>query len=202
MAFDILAHLPVEKRNAIRRKIAAETREAARLYDLPDRWLGEALLKLVRQVRAASARYATPTLGTYNDSCLWAVVPEIARRLGCSPDANETNALQGRTGEGAPHTYLPGLSPEEFREHAACTLNNLQASYLSPVVPTTSDLDPVSFLTRVAANGNPIAIALDRIAAPKDPRADPIARELLEVSAARGFSPRQDWSPELQRNFG
>lgn len=181
---DFLKLLPRERREPIRRRVAAEAREASRLHALPDRWLANEVLKLARTVRAAIPAGRDDG---YNALLLWDVMPEIARRLGGRIDANEVLDHEVRT-----------CPPERLREIAAQCHQNLGRSYLKDAERTDADLCPVSFLTREAANGNPVAIALDRAAPPGPDAKDSLARHLSRISARRGHPATQAWHPALQ----
>ena len=189
MPIDFLANLPPERRDVLRRQIAAESVEMRRLHGLEDRWLGEAILKLLRDVRRRSGAYALPHSdgGTYNSSLLWEVGPEIARRLGCKLAPHESADFETRI-----------ATPERLREIAGLAIANFDRSYLKDASDPSKDLCPVSLLCRDVANGSPLAVALDRVAPPGPGSNDRCARIVQEISARRGYEPREAWSPELQ----
>ena len=181
---DFLKLLPRERRETVRRRIEAEAREARRLHALPDRWLANETLKLARTVRAG---LDPGREDGYNGLLLWDVMPEIARRLGASIQANEVLDHEVRN-----------CTSERLRELAALCYRNIGRQYLSDAARGDLDLCPVAFLTREPANGNPVAIALDRAAPPGPDATDFLARHLAGVSAFRGHPRTPSWHPGLQ----
>lgn len=66
-------------------RLRATAIEMARLHALPDRWLGEEILKLARAVRLEfPEKLSDPHGGTYEPNLVWQVVPELAKRLGAT----------------------------------------------------------------------------------------------------------------------
>lgn len=179
----------------LREKIDAEAREIERIYGLPDRWLAEELLRLVRAVRSRT-EYASrrPDSDTYNSTLLWDVIPEVARRLGGRLGLNESADADIRRSEG-----------EAFRNFVSICITNVSTGYLSEA-SRGELLDPVSILFHSFYNGNPVAIALDRVVPPAPDSGDFLAKEMFTVSERRGHEPAPSWRPEFQetpaRQFG
>lgn len=186
MAIDFGKYLPPETRA----RIDATNREITRLYGLPDRWLGEALLKLARGTRAEFPDLQDPYNESYDVNFVWQVVPEIAKRLGA------TNLLPQ---EGI-HTRVAGYSHRDLRDHASEYLKNITLELRGLSVrgekPTSAEI-----LAHNVWNGNPVAIALDRLC-PAYERGhhgvDWVARQIREVSRARGLEETAHWSPAMQ----
>ncbi len=188
MAHSFLDHLPPERANAIRRRVIAQSRECERLHALSDRWLGEAVLKLARDVRSRVPAMADQTRErrTYEGYVLWEAIPEMARRVGCTLLPNEASDPTVRR-----------ATPWDLRMAVGHAYGNVSRDALDEASRPGSDLCPVEFLTREAANGSPIAMLLDRVAPPTPDSPDRIATHLREVCRCRGI-PRQDaWSPAM-----
>lgn len=159
-----------------------------RLYGLPDRWLGRELAGIARRIRASVPEFASPASegDGYSKHVLWDVVPEIARRLGEPLLPNESSdAGLRRAGEA------------ELRRDVSNCMYNLSSIRLMQVVPEELQ-DDLHMLLLDAANGNPVVVALDRIAPPGPDADDRLARHLREVSRARGHVPTSSWNPDLQ----
>jgi hypothetical protein len=130
----------------VRERIENDRKVARRVFGLTDRWLAEYLLQEARalQVELCSARWKST-----DDSCdaqyAWHIIPEIAKRLGARHFlAKERMNFEIRT-----------LTAEKLRQRAIIAMTNLG------VVARTHPLG-----CRRAKNGNPVAIALDRLALP------------------------------------
>ncbi len=184
---DFLASMPPEKAAPLRRRIAAHAAEMERLHGLPDRWLGEAVLKLARQIRSEVPDMAsqTPDRRTTNGYLLWDAIPEMARRLGCAVTLNEAGG------------GIRGASAWDLRLAVGHSMWGLSGGYLSEAARPEADLCPVGLLTREVANGSPIAILLDRVAPPAPGADDRCARHVREISTYRGLEPREAWDPTM-----
>lgn len=170
----------------IRARVADEASEIERIFNLPDRWLGAEILRLTRLVRNGT-EYANPYLpGSYNGLILWQALPELARRLGAPIDRNEARDPRFREAQG-----------QAFRDIIGICITNVDTRLLDRDWPG-EDRDPVGILFHNWCNGNPGAIALDRLVAPLDDSADPLARAIREVSKARGHAVVGAWAPYLQ----
>jgi hypothetical protein len=186
---DFTSLLPPGRRDAVRRRIAAGAAEAARLHALPDRWLANEILRMARDIRGKVPEASNPGERGYNVLLLWDVIPEIARRLGAPLIPNESTDYDTRTSDDA-----------RLREIASYCYQNADRNYLREAMRPDAALCPVDFLTREAANGNPVAIALDRVAPPVPGSKDILATHLRSISARRGHPETAGWHPGLQRD--
>ena len=150
-----------------RRRIDAESSETFRLFSLPDRFLARALLDISRDVR--QMRNGDPS-----DRAVWLeetamvlfdLVPEIAHRLG-ETSFSSVERL---------NTDLKAGSIAELRHYAVWVLNHGSINRL-PYDPLTKSYRAdhpdrpclgVDLLARDAANGNVLAIAIDRLCPPQ-----------------------------------
>ncbi len=189
MAFhDFLSSLPPEQASRIRKRIKAQQDELERLHGLPDRWLGEAVLKLARDIRSKVPGMTgqSPDRRTTNGYILWDAIPEMARRLGCETRLNEAGGgVRGATGW-------------DLRLAVSSALSGFDRGPLEEAERRDADLCPVSLLTHDIANGSPVAILLDRVAPPAPGADDRTARYVREVSTNRGLEPRDAWDPSMQ----
>lgn len=185
MALDFSRLLPPEVAARLERsRIRVE-----RLYALPDRWLGREIAGMARRVRASVPELASPAAegDGYSKHMLWDVVPEIARRLGEPLLPNESADVGLRT-----------AGEIELRRDVSTIMSNVSSVRLMQLVP--EDLqDDLHMLLLDAVNGNPVAVALDRVAPPGPDADDRIARHVREVSGNRGHEPTSSWHPALQR---
>lgn len=165
--------------------------ELARIHGLPDRWLAEELLRLARATRQAHPdKLADPHGVTYEPNFVWQVVPEVARRLGATRLLpNEATSADVKT-----------VSDAELRRMVGVYLQNTVLDRWD--LKKDSDTPgPGEILGHNLANGNPVAMAADRLApAPEagHDRDDWIARHTREISRRRGHEETPYWSPELQ----
>lgn len=152
MALDFSRLLPPEVAARLERsRIRVE-----RLYALPDRWLGREIAGMARRVRASVPELASPAAegDGYSKHMLWDVVPEIARRLGEPLLPNESADVGLRT-----------AGEIELRRDVSTIMSNVSSVRLMQLVP--EDLqDDLHMLLLDAVNGNPVAVALDRVAPP------------------------------------
>ena len=160
--------------------------ELARLHALPDRWLAAALLSLARSARADHPELQDPHSGVYAASFLWQVVPEAARRLGGKMLPNEATRYRHQDGR-------------EFRETLGVYLKNGELRlYMDPSDRERATPTALEILDHEFVNGNPVAMAADRIHPPPpagEDREDWIARHMREVSRNRGHGDIASWSP-------
>ncbi|MNR71858.1 hypothetical protein D3C71_25370 [compost metagenome] len=159
-----------------RARLAAEAAEVQRLYGLQNPWLAAALLKLARQARQEAPEHR-PFAGTYDSRLVWGIVPELARRLGpVQLQANEVDQ------------EIRALSDRELRVRTGHTLRNI-AHGTTPAW---------ALLTRVAANGNPVVMAVDRLCpGTLGDREDPLVRDVEEVARYRGTPFQGTWTPAV-----
>lgn len=170
----------------VEERILSERGEIRRLFALPDRELGEALLNLARDARADQrdlmARHGEHEGNVYDTTTFWHLVPEIAKRLGAevtppeatNPDINSCDGPSLR--QCAYHMYANTLSRTSEGKRTFA----------------------LNVLLNDAANGNPIAFALDRICPPTDDPEDRFATYSREINGNRGLGPVPYWSPALQ----
>ena len=177
-----------------RERLARTAVEIGRLYRLPNRWLAEQLLKLTRQLRRDYPdKLGYPYALGYDAAFAWHLVPEIAKRLGA------TLLLPNEATE----IGIMTLQGQDFREYAGVFLNNIVVKHWPHTgcsgIPSAAEL-----LAHSIANGNPVAIAIDRLY-PAPPRGqdrhDAIARQIREVSHYRGHAETAYWSPDLQQKI-
>jgi hypothetical protein len=167
------------------------------IFSLSDTELGECLLKLSRQVRDdLPERFGKPELSAgYNAYLVWDLIPELAYRLGCR---------SFHDGERA-DWQIRNVTSEQLRNFASTVL--FHTSSLSTSVGYTkaaalgSSPCPWDIIKYSIPNGNPVAIALDRVAPPDSDSLDEIAKHIREISSVRGMPAQSAWSP-LMQNYG
>ncbi len=182
MAFDFARLLTDDQRA----RIEATRWEMERLFALPDRFLARELLKMARQARAAivdvEPRMHDPFDPTYDVSFLWHAVPEVAARLG------ETSFLANERRS----PWLADTDGQDFRDRVGGWIQNVEIGrrhgHDGGRVPNACLL-----LAHDPCNGNPVAIALDRIAPPGRSSTDWPARHLREVGRTR-FDQDEEWT--------
>lgn len=186
MKLDFSRLLSPEQQARIRRTAAT----LERLHALPDRWLGRELAQFARRIRESVPELASPALETdgYTKHLFWDVVPELARRLGEPLGPNESKDIWLRTAEG-----------EDLRRDVANCLLNTSVVGLMRMVPEERR-DDLDVLMNEAANGSPVALALDRLVPPGDESKDRLAASVREVSRARGHEAMPAWHPGLQKD--
>lgn len=162
--------------------------EIRRLHALPDRFLAEELLRLCRGIRKALP--SRDGRDGYNGAVLWDVVPEVAYRLGARLELNESTEFDLKRAVG-----------QDFRDYVAICMVNVARSYMSEA-ETDGVRDPLDILFHDAANGNPVAMALDRLVPPTPHSTDRFARTVREVSRNRGMEETGVWSPALNERTG
>lgn len=156
--------------------------EVQRIFDLNDRWLAAELVRTARKVKSLDPdHYGKP--GTIGHDLVTNVIPEIAARLG------ETKFNAGERGKG-----VKGMEDWELRLRAgAC----LEGAEFTTAGRTEDRPGPVELLLHEPANGNPVAIALDRVAPANDADDDYCATSVREVSRYRGLSEISMWVPDM-----
>lgn len=174
----------------LRRQREMMTRELERLYRLPDRWLGEELLKLARRAREENPKLLGQyEARSYSDSFVWEVVPEVARRLGAKLSPNESQSHEFRA-----------LHATRLRQVVGTYLQNTSLRYgLQAPLPYGDRVPAIEILEHEFVNGNPVAFAMDRLADPApegQDRDDWLARHLREVGRYVGLTPVDRWSPD------
>lgn len=171
---------------AAREALQREAAEVERLHGLSDRFLGRALIGLSRQARRdAPDLFEDREVSGYEALLVRAVVPRLARDLGeMGLDAEERSLLPLAAGDGACLRQLVGACLDNQR------LDRLGGQRGSPAL---------RLLGRSFVNGNPVTIALDRVAPPLPESRDWVARHMREISRARfGHEGHVAWSPEFQ----
>lgn len=126
-----------------------------------------------------------PDSPVYDADLLWHGIPELADRLGVHVVTSMEQSDEWSK-----------LTNAEFRTRlGACLLNT---SREPTVFPEGASRNPLcwSLLVHTPCNGNPVAIAMDRLCPPDlDNRDDPLVRHMLEIGARRGQSGAM-WSPD------
>jgi hypothetical protein len=172
--------------------LAAEEAELERLYGLPDREIGEELLTLARKAREENPRLLGDPDGiSYSPALVWHVIPEVAKRLGCAVGANEASSDD-----------IVGISDRDLREAVGHYLANATLNYgleLQDLERPGNQPRAIDLLDREACNGNPVAIAIDRICPPApegQDQDDQLARRIREVGRYVDGAQVAMWSPE------
>lgn len=192
-----MANLRIKLPPEARARLDAVTQELDRLFGLEDRWLGEEILRLARDARALlDTHFPTEHVG-YDQFLVSDLAPEIARRLGAKPNADESQ-----------NVAIRASSDREIRERLGRYFNNMRIAEkgyelrhmmesAGKEVPTYYALD---ILGHEFVNGNPLAMAVDRICTPApadSDRDDWIARHTREISRNRGHAETAVWTPAL-----
>ena len=164
-------------------------REMARLYALPDRFLGRALLDLSRRAIEADPDLAgDPRKRGYESLLIRSVLPRLALELG------ETRLT---TFEQAGARAAP-LAGHALRSLTGTCLNN--AGFRGFVESPDPQLRVLSL---GFANGSPITIGLDRVSPPQPNSDDWVATHIREISRARFGDERfSSWTPAMQEYPG
>lgn len=159
----------------LRAELAIRRAELNRLYALPDIWLASAILKLCREARLNHPDIA-PWGDTYDSKLVWFLGPEISRRLGLR-----------RSTAAECDPQLQALTAVELRVLAGSVLLNSSCHRSGSAW---------WLLTHDPCNGNPIAMAVDRITPPPlQNRDDPLSRRISEVQSIRGLPLTGRWHP-------
>jgi hypothetical protein len=158
-----------------RARLDEENKEVLRLFSLTDAWLATALLGMSRQARKV-AGLAQPDVPTYDSRLVWGILPELARRLG-TPRRLVLEEIDWE---------IRNLSNYELRVRLGHTLYNVRERSLAPW----------NLLTRIPSNGNPVAIAMDRLhPGTLGDKGDPITKSLEEVCQHRKTAYSGVWTP-------
>ncbi len=159
--------------------IEATHQTKIRLYGLPDRFLARELIRLARQARqiaiaAGDSFVKETTYPTYNATLLWSLIPELAYRLG------ETDFLPNERAD----ADLRAADTPTLRWSAATILRNCDLDrrygYDQKSTPNACLL-----VAHNACNGNPVAMAIDRLCPPTSEANDPLAQHIREVGRCR-----------------
>lgn len=165
------------------------SREVERLFSLPDRFLGRALRDIGRAARSELGHpFDYPDHTGYGAGTLWNVIPGLARALG------ETDLTSDER-------FGACLLPENLahmRRFTGLCLGNSEIPYQVMRSDKRSVMLNAFLVSGEFVNGNPIAIALDRVSPPKPQSNDWIAIHMREISSIRfGHSDFDRWTPEF-----
>lgn len=173
-----------------RLKITRCQTEMLRIFNLQDQFLGRAILNIARVVRTAdperfSTRLDAPRLDQYENRIVWALIPALAQQLGdTSLDANEKHMARS-----VPKDH------KSLRKYAGQCLKNGNFTRNTK----EKDVFEMRCLAHEIVNGNPISIALDRVAPPTAADLDWPARYTREISYARfDHADFSAWTPDMQ----
>jgi len=164
--------------------------ELVRIYRLPTRWLAEEILRLARRTREQFSDRLPAANRNVNYECslVWDVVPEVAKRLG-SRSLGPLEACDPR---------VSGCDNFILREYAGICLTF--SSLRRWVNQSAEDLSAAAILLHDITEGNPVAIALDRLQPPDNSTShqDLIVRQMRQWSRARGLRETAAWRPDLE----
>ena len=142
--------------------------EIMRMSHLDNKTLAEEIVAMARGIRASGEHYGhpqdedahinNPEYPGYENSLVWHIIPEIARRLGgLALLDNEATA-----------SYVRSASNEELRDIANIALLNSMMGHRAETQAWASMMSEVSFEEIIDANpgvfGNPVAFAINRLA--------------------------------------
>lgn len=162
-----------------RARLDAEQAESERLYGLTDRWLADALLQMSRAARM-EAPHLKPEDHVYDNTFVWHVLPELARRLGARkflPSEREDFDVNHMT-------------DVQLRERAMGCLSNISTS-------TYYKMSGWTMLLRESANGNPVVYAVDRLSPGNLAQPDSIVKRLVEIAGHRKVPYEGVWTPAM-----
>jgi hypothetical protein len=173
------------------RRIELMDAELARIHALDDRWLGEEILRLARRARQENpGLLADPRGGSYSPNLVWQVIPEVARRLGAKPGLNEATDRE-----------IVSSDDRKLRERVGHYLANSDLRYgMESRVDKGETLTAISKLEHLPCNGNPVAMAIDRICPPApqgQDQDDPLARSIWSVGRYLDGVQVGAWSPAV-----
>lgn len=173
------------------RRIERTQTELARIHGLEDRWLGEEILRLARRARDENPKLLADPRGTsYSPNFVWQVIPEIARRLGAKPGLNE-----------ATDPDVIRTDDLRLREITGHYLANSSLRYgMDRQIDKGDEITAIALLEHEACNGNPVAMAIDRICPPApqgETQNDPLARSIWSVGRYLDGVQVAAWSPEV-----
>lgn len=152
-------------------RIAAERREALRVFGLADRWLAAYLMQEARKLQSqlAAAGWKSSDV-IYDTQLAWQIVPEIAKRLGFSRFSAQERV----------DCEIIQLSSSELRMRTSMTLANLGFTSRG------------TSMGRDSEDGNAVVFALDRLAAPC--AAEPHVKRLTELASYRKIAFFGSWT--------
>lgn len=157
-----------------------------RLCQLPDRFLARALRDIARSARRElGERYEQALMSGYGTTLLWTTLPGLAARLG---ETDFTSMeLENMTG-------LP-QARDRLRRHVGLCL---QHSEIRAKTALRHDAPSCWLIGNEFVNGNPVTIALDRVAPPEPTDTDWVTRHMREISRARfGHDDILRWTPDF-----
>lgn len=163
----------------IRDFLNAKEVELARLYKLNNRWLADALLQLSRAARLESP-HLTSEENVYENTFIWHVVPEIARRLGA------TKFLLGERED----WEINHMSNEKLRDRSFRCIQNISES-------TYWKKSGWYLLLNDPLNGNPVVYAIDRLSPGDMENKDALTKRMLEIARIRKVEYLGVWTPEM-----
>lgn len=186
MAFSIASLLSAEQRDYLKRSSA----RIEELYGFDNLSLGQELLRLALEARQLYPdRLAQPEEGhtTYTTALFWEVVPEVAKRLGVTNFGPKVR------------DQISNATDYELRNWVGQCISNAGWSPITGHHDTMGQpLCPWELLTHEACNGNPLAIAMERLAPVTEyDREDVLCRSIHEISRARGFVDMFAWEPAM-----
>jgi hypothetical protein len=169
--------------------------EIARLFHLPDRFLGRFIVGAARTARTARAartdafaHHRVPRELRHAAALVWDIGPEIARRLG------ETDL---RSGEVRPQ--VRAVSDANLRLWTWTCFRKTAATFVNS---KTGCFDAWRLLLNDPSDGNPLFVALDRLAPPENAQDDICARYIAARDRNRGRGDaRTMWSPDDGRRM-
>lgn len=160
----------------------AQQNEADRLYRLNNRWLAEAILRLARAARKETP-HLTPDAYVYDNTFVWHVLPELARRLGASGfEKSEREDYD-----------INHISDIDLRARTAGCIANISSA-------AHHRMPAWSLLLREPANGNPAVYAVDRLAPGDLKHPDSLVKRLSEIASIRKVAYDGVWTP-LMMNY-
>ena len=161
--------------------------EMNNIFLMDDRSIGFLLIELARGARKEDPERLGKPADSYANAFVWSVIPALALRLGVPSfvlSKDERTQIE----------ELPEDSGK-LREHIANYLRNTQLVNR----PEMLEKEIIHLLDNEFVNGNPIAVALDRLAPAGPDNHDWIAEHTREISRARFGDERfSNWTPEMQ----
>ena len=164
--------------------------EMNNIFSMPDDSLGHFLISLAREARKEDPERLGNPADSYANALVWSVIPALALRLGVPPYVLRKDEL----------VLIEDLpeDPGKLREYVANYLSNTRLVNR----PEMLEKETLHLLGNEFVNGNPVTVALDRLAPAGPDDNDWIARHTREISQARFGDERfSNWTPEMQ-NYG
>lgn len=163
--------------------------EVTRLFHLSDRFLGRAIIGTARTARSfredGFAHHAVPLQLRHAAALVWDIGPEIARRLG------ETDIRPGEI-----RTQVRAASDGDLRHWTWRCLQRTATIFIAPDSDHGGSFDAWKLLLNDPSNGNPLFVALDRLAPPENTQDDICARYIAARDRSRGWgNGRTMWAP-------